>query len=255
MEHELKLSGVTFGYRTSGRVLDGLDLTFQEGKSVLLGPNGAGKSTLLKLIAGVLKPAAGSVTVKQPGSERVVGRNRETRKLIGYMPQDATAAPGLSVLEQVAYAGWLQGMSRTEAEESAKVAVEQVGLSEKGAAKATALSGGQLRRVALAAALVTSPAVVLLDEPTAGLDPAQRVRFRSILAQIASDKIVVVSTHQIDDVVELYDHLHVLNEGKVLFSGTPDSFITQTDTGSMEIDQTTTRRAETAYLQMLGEEL
>lgn len=188
------------------------------GKTVLLGPNGAGKSTLIGLMAGALKPQAGVVTF----TERVGSAALPLRSHVAWMPQNVVAVRGLKVREQVALAAWLGGMSTKVAEESTSRTLNDLNLNDFADRRVETLSGGQLRRVGLAEVLVRDVDTVLLDEPTAGLDPAQRAGFRHLLAAFPGD--LVVSTHQLDDIAELYDHVAVLVGGSVVFSGTRKAF-------------------------------
>lgn len=191
-------------------------------KVVPLGPNGAGKSTLLSLAADVLTPAAGAR--RWGGFDPARRADRAAyRRAIAFMGQASRATPGLRVREQVAYAGWLKGMSRRDAWESADRALAEVGLAGLGRESAARLSGGQLRRVHIAAALVHDAAVLLLDEPSTGLDPAARASFRDSLRRLHG-RSVVVSTHQIDDLDDLYDDVVVLVAGRITFIGTVEAF-------------------------------
>lgn len=224
--HGLHYDDISFTYRR-GRppVIEGLSWSPRPGRTVLLGPNGAGKSTLLALGARALLPTVGSVRVGD----------------VGWMPQRVAAVAGLRVREQVAYAGWLHGMPRREALAGADVALDRVGLADRAGARVSELSGGQLRRVGLAEALVVDPDVLLLDEPTSGLDPQQRARFRSVLQGLPSGRSVVVSTHQVDDLGDLFEHVVVLLDGRIAFDGSLEEFLAPAD------GQSETRRAEEAY--------
>jgi ABC-2 type transport system ATP-binding protein len=141
------------------------------------------------------------------------------------MPQHIRAVPGLLVREQVAYAGWLKGLGRRQAWLAAGEALARVGLTDLMSRKAVTLSGGQLRRVGLAQVFVHDAAILLLDEPTAGLDPAQRARFRTLLAAVPAEQPVVVSTHQVDDLSELFDTVVVLDDGAIRFYGSVSAFM------------------------------
>ena len=238
----LRIDGLDFSY-SSAPVLRSLGCRFGAGRTVLLGPNGAGKSTLFSVLSGVLRARSGTVLL--PGSDGPASR-RELRSRVGIMPQAIAPVPGLTVAEQVAYAGWLAGLPAGRASRRAGEVLDQVDLAGKADAKAGKLSGGQLRRVGLAQALVAEPEVLLLDEPTAGLDPAQRLRFRSVLHSIPGDRVTVVSTHQVDDITELYDLVAVIEEGQMRFTGTPQEFLALADPGPSQ--------AERAYLSLLQTE-
>lgn len=141
------------------------------------------------------------------------------------MPQAIQPVPGLTVVEQVAYAGWLRGLSSAAARAEARHRVEAVGLADKAHVRASRLSGGQLRRVGLAAALMGDATTLLLDEPTAGLDPAQVSRFRDLIAGLDASLAVVVSTHDVADLDEIYDRVVVLHNGHIAFDGSPGEFL------------------------------
>ena len=165
----------------------------------MLGPNGAGNTTLLRLLAGDLRARSGQVSITKDGQRSVSGSS--LRRQVAWMPQSVSAVAGLNVLEQVAYSGWLGGLPTKVAMRRADGAVRLVLLDDGRDAAATTLSGGQLRRVGLADALAMRADYLLLDEPMAGLDPAQRANFREVLKGLP-DCGLVVSTHQTDDVAD-----------------------------------------------------
>jgi ABC-type multidrug transport system ATPase subunit len=233
-----------FAYRRHRPVFTNLDLTLPEGLSVLLGPNGAGKSTLLGLAASVLQPAAGTVTYRGRDTRRTRDR-RAHRRAVGFMPQHIAPVPGLTVREQVAYAAWLKGSNRADAWSASAAALARVGLTKLDARRSHELSGGQLRRVGLAQSLVHDAEVVLMDEPTAGLDPRQAERFVRLLAEVTQDTHVVVSTHQIADVADVYTTVTVLDRGVVRFQGSTGEFLSHAASG---------RAAAAAYASLVDEE-
>ncbi len=241
----LRFESLTYGYSRKKRVFEDFSWEVQRGRTVLLGPNGAGKSTLIGLGANALTPKAGRVSLGELDPRHIRHRARY-RRLVGWMPQQIRAVPGLTAREQVAYAGWLKGLSRTEAWQRAGEALEMVDLTALGDSKASTLSGGQLRRVGLAQVLVHSPQVLLLDEPSVGLDPAQRARFRDILTRLPGELAVLVSTHQVDDLSEVYDRVAVITEGRIVFEGPVGDFMSLAPDGP--------RRAEVAYAVLLGGE-
>jgi ABC-2 type transport system ATP-binding protein len=220
----LAATGLTFSY---GRwrphhVLSGFDWKVAPGKTtMLLGPNGAGKSTLLKLLSGFEAPSAGQVTVDHQSGRRALFRK------VGWMPQDVQPARGLTVLEQIEYAAWVAGETRRSAQELALQAVVDVDLEDKRHVRTDRLSGGQLRRVGLAQALVRRAPVLLLDEPTAGLDPAQSLNFRRLLRGIDRPGGIVISTHQVSDLADDVDRVAVLVDGRIQFDGTVAEFAGQ----------------------------
>src|SRR5882757_244526 len=233
----LEFAGCSFRYRGRRHVFSQLDLTMPTGRTVLLGPNGAGKSTLLSLAASVLRPQAGTVTY-----EGLKVSDRLYRRKVAWLPQNVEAVSGLTAREQVAYVGWLKGMSRGEAWEAARGALAQVELSAAQDRKSAELSGGQLRRVGVAQALVHGAELVLLDEPTAGLDPHQRRVFLDMLAGLPASISVVVSTHDVADLADAADDIVVINHGRVLYNGPTGGFLDHAAAGTP-----TGRLAEAAY--------
>lgn len=239
----LTFQDCTFRYgRRQRPVLDGFSYQVPGGLTILLGPNGAGKSTLLQLGASISRPESGSVTFDGHGS-----RAREYRRHVSWMPQHVAAMAGLTAREQVAYSGWLKGMNRADAWARALHALGQVNLRDHADKKASALSGGQLRRMGVASALVHECRVLLLDEPTAGMDPRQRRAFRDVLGALVGDVDVLMSTHDVADLAEEADHVAVLYGGKVLQSGSTGEFLTHTP-----VDTVPGRAAEAAYTALLA---
>ncbi len=210
------LTGIDFSYRKGRPVLQDLDWEVPPARTILLGPNGAGKSTLLQLLAGILTPSAGRLSGVSAGH-------------VGYMPQVIKAIGGMSVLDQVAYCGWLKGMSVARARKEALSALDSVRLTSRQREATTALSGGQLRRMGLAQAMIGDSRLLLLDEPTAGLDPAQRDNFAEIVADLTVP--VVVATHQIEDLQRTYQDVVVLLEGTMAFQGSVAQFLAQDPAG------------------------
>ncbi|MEV8515365.1 ATP-binding cassette domain-containing protein [Dactylosporangium sp. NPDC051484] len=242
------LTNCSFSYGKEISVLRGLSVEFGQGATVLLGPNGAGKSTLLALVVGLLMPDAGTVVVNGMGSH--VRRERARyRRAVGWLPQQVAAVPGLTVRQQVAYAGWLKGLSKGDAWGRTVDALRRVGLADLADRPSTALSGGQLRRVGIAQTLVHDAQLIVMDEPSAGLDPIQRRGLRSALNAVAGDVDVIVSTHQTEDISEIYQHVVVLNAGTVRYHGSVTGFL-----GFAESGADVSRRAEDAYTQLIGAE-
>lgn len=208
----------------SHTALDGLDLDLDAGVHGLLGPNGAGKTTLMRVLATVAKPTAGSVAVleRDLGDHRAL---REIRRRLGYLPQQFGYYPRFTVREFVEYFAWLKEMPSARVPTAVDRAIERVGLLDRADEKLKRLSGGMLRRVGIAQAIVNDPDVLLLDEPTAGLDPEQRVDFRDLLRAIGVDACVLVSTHLVEDVAAACTDVTLVNEGKAVFRGTPDELV------------------------------
>lgn len=240
----IALDQVTFGYRRRA-VLCGLDLRFPPGRTVFLGPNGAGKSTTLALAASDLRPRSGSVTYGGLSATRRRTRG-DYRGRVSWLPQRVESLPGLTVREQVAYVGWLKGMNRADAWEKARETVGRVELTDHLDRKVRQLSGGQQRRVGIAQSLVHGAEVLLLDEPTAGMDPRQRRVFHDILAGLTQH--VILSTHDVTDLEGSYEHVVVLTDGTVRFHGTVRDFLALAPAGTAD-----GQRAEAAYHATVGE--
>lgn len=241
----IEFAGCSFRYRGKRQVFSSLNLTMPTGRTILLGPNGAGKSTLLSLAASVLRPQAGTVTYRDHEVS-----DRAYRRKVAWLPQRVEAVSGLTAREQVAYVGWLKGMSRQEAWDASLTALAQVELSSAEDRKCTELSGGQLRRVGVAQALVHGAELVLLDEPTAGLDPHQRRVFLDMLAGLPAGISVIVSTHDVADLAEAADNVVVLTDGRIVYNGSTAGFLNHAAEGTAA-----GRRAEAAYSVLCGEGL
>ncbi|MEU0676273.1 ATP-binding cassette domain-containing protein [Streptomyces sp. NPDC006172] len=235
----------TFRYRGGDDVIHSLDLAFTSGATVLLGPNGAGKSTLLSLGASALRPRSGDVTFDglSPWNRK---QSATYRASVAWLPQKPSFLSGMTCRQHVTYAGWLKGMAQRDASNASGEALERVGLAEQADRKVSDLSGGQQQRVAIAQALVHRAKVLLLDEPTVGLDPKQRRSFLQLIASLRNETQVIVSTHDIADISEAFSDVVVLSGGKVLFSGSVPSFLAHSGT---QIHSE--RAAEDAYTAVL----
>ena len=236
------IENVAYPYRRHHEVLHGVSIEFALGKTALLGPNGAGKSTLFSLCSGASAPRSGRIILGTAEASP-----RTLRRRVGLMAQTVRAMAGLTVREQVAYCGWLMGLSTREAVARADKMIADVDLADKADDRASRISGGQLRRVGLAQVLIGQPEVLLLDEPTAGLDPAQRMRFREVLERIPDNRVTVVSTHQVDDLTDGYDRVIVLSAGRIVFDGSPEEFLDLAP-------EDAPHRAEAAYLSLMVDE-
>jgi ABC-2 type transport system ATP-binding protein len=201
-------------------VVAGVDLQLGPGVLGLLGPNGAGKTTLLRMLATVISPSSGTLRLlgQDPGS---YGPRRDIRRRLGYLPQQFGYYPGFTVVEFVEYFALLKEVPARRVPAAVADAVERVGLGKKASAKLRTLSGGMLRRVGVAQAIVNEPELLLLDEPTAGLDPEQRVTFRDLLREVGETATVVVSTHLVEDVGAACGQVALMDEGYLVYQGTP----------------------------------
>ncbi len=238
--HDIAVSDLSFRHRRRETLFSALDVILPAGRTVILGPNGAGKTTLLGLISGGLRPQAGRIVVD--GSECTT---QELRRTVALMPQRIRPLSGLNVLEQVTYSGWLAGQPARQARTAAEEALARTGLSALSGKRPGRISGGEVRRLGLAQALATRSQHLLLDEPTAGLDPEQRYNFRAVLASLPDEMCVVVSTHDVADVEEMYDHVVVISGGSVRFSGTTSDFLSIAP-------QRDSHRSESAYLDLVA---
>lgn len=203
------------------KALTGVTLDVDEGITGLLGPNGAGKTTLLRILATALRPDAGTLQVF--GADALTSQGRQSiRRHLGYLPQNPGFQPGFTAFDFVDYVAILKELTRRRnRHEQVRRVLQAVGLEEVRGKRIKALSGGMRQRVALAAALVGDPDFVVLDEPTVGLDPEQRLRFRELIADTSRGRSVVLSTHLTEDVATLCHRVIVLDGGAVRFAGTP----------------------------------
>jgi ABC-type multidrug transport system ATPase subunit len=219
-EKNVRIEGLTqsFGRQT---VLDGIDLEIGRGVFGLLGPNGAGKTTLLRTLATVIGPKRGSLRLLGL-NPALANERREIRRRLGYLPQQLGYYPNFTVFEFVEYFALLKEVPAADVRPAVVRAIERVSLDDRARSKLKTLSGGMLRRVGIAQAIVNEPSLLLLDEPTAGLDPEQRVSFRALLREIGERSSVIVSTHLIEDVAAACSEIALLDAGRVVFHGTPD---------------------------------
>ena len=209
----------------SVHALDGVGFQLDTGITGLLGPNGAGKTTLLRCLATVLAPDAGRIDVLGFDPDRPDQRT-EIRRRIGYLPQEPGFYRNFTCFDFIDYLAILkEHVDRTERHAEVRRVLDLTGLSDKSTTKIRKLSGGMRRRLALAQSLLGTPGFLILDEPTAGLDPELRFRFRELVTELAADRIVLLSTHQTEDVAAICDRVIVLDAGKVRFDGTPAGLI------------------------------
>ncbi|MEV6925448.1 ABC transporter ATP-binding protein [Dactylosporangium sp. NPDC051485] len=215
------VEGLRVGY--GKRVVhDGLDLALTAGVHGLLGPNGAGKTTLMRVLATVARPAGGRVRLLgQDISDRAALRG--VRRRLGYLPQTFGFYPRFTVREFVEYFAWLREMPREQIPLAVDRALVRVGLLDRADDRMKHLSGGMLRRAGIAQAIVNDPSLILLDEPTAGLDPEQRVEFRALLRELGVDACVLVSTHLVEDVTAACSRVSLIDGGRLVFAGTPQA--------------------------------
>jgi ABC-2 type transport system ATP-binding protein len=216
----VRIDGVRKRYGGVAALAD-LDLELGPGITGLLGPNGAGKTTLIRILATVLAPSAGEVRVNGWRSSDL-GDRVEIRRRLGYLPQDLGLYPGFTVFEFVDYLAILKELDDpADRHRRVRTALAGVELEDLAGRKIRTLSGGMRRRVGIAQAIVADPELLLLDEPTTGLDPEQRMRFRQLIAGIGAQRTVVLSTHLVEDVAAVCTRVVVLWQGRTRFVGTP----------------------------------
>lgn len=213
--------GVSYGSRVA---LSKMDLDLAAGVHGLLGPNGAGKTTLMRVLATVLAPRNGSVEILGFNALDRTDR-KHIRAQLGYLPQAFGYYPRFTVQEFVEYFAWLKQVPKSAVPTAVTAALELVGLTERAGSTMKSLSGGMLRRAGVAQALVNNPKILLLDEPTAGLDPEQRMDFRALLRAIGKDNCVVVSTHLVEDVATACTSVRLMDAGAMVYSGTSQDLI------------------------------
>ena len=218
---EINIQHVSMTYPNGKQALKDLDLDLKAPSLVgLLGPNGAGKSTLMKLLVAALMPTGGAIRVDGQPLDK---SDRALKEQLGYLPQDFGLFDELTVKQFLDYMAALKGVQEPKA--AIQSVIQAVNLEEKARAKIRTLSGGQRQRVGIAQALLGDPPFLIFDEPTVGLDPEERIHFRNLFSRTAQDRLVLLSTHIIEDVQSVCDRLVVIHHGRILFSGTPEGLI------------------------------
>lgn len=219
----INLNHLSMIYPNGRQALKDISLTLESPSLIgLVGPNGAGKSTLMKLLVAGLLPTGGTISVDDVPLSRC---EKKLKEKLGYLPQDFGLYDELTVREFLDYMAALKGIRDSKA--AIESAILATGLEEKRKARIKTLSGGQRQRVGIAQALLGTPEFLILDEPTVGLDPEERIRFRNFFSQTAQDKLVLLSTHIIEDVQSVCDRLIVIDRGQILFIGRPKELVLQ----------------------------
>lgn len=220
----IEISSLTKTYKAKKRTvqaLNGLDLEIGVGMFGLLGPNGAGKTTLMRIVAGIVNPTGGDVHVNGHDLGTQDGKHA-VKSMLGYLPQELGMYPELSAQQFVDYMAILKGLDDPQKRrQRVELVLDMVGLSQEARRKIKTFSGGMKRRVGIAQALVNDPKLLIVDEPTAGLDPEERIRFRNLLVRLASDRTIILSTHIVEDIGQTCRDMAVLAQGKILFRGSP----------------------------------
>ncbi|HPJ79419.1 MAG TPA: ABC transporter ATP-binding protein [Prolixibacteraceae bacterium] len=216
-------------YTNGNWALKDINLEIHNGMFGLLGPNGAGKSTLMRILVTLMKPSSGKVTVN--GRYDLMKNRREIRAMLGYLPQDFRFFAKLKTWEFLDYTARLAGMkNKVQRQEAVDRMLEEVGLFEARDRNANRLSGGMKRRLGIAQALINDPKIIIVDEPTTGLDPEERIRFRNLLSNISTrDVIIILSTHIVGDISSTCENVALLNRGKLAFTGSPSDLVREAE--------------------------
>lgn len=219
---ELTVNQVTMTFGKT-RALDDVSCTFSSGSLIgLVGPNGAGKTTLLKILATLLKPAMGTVILD---GEDILKHPDAMRKVLGYLPQEAAVYPNLTAIEFLSYMASMKKIPKSYAEHQIIELMNMLHLTSTGKKYLSEFSGGMKQRVSIACALLGNPKVLIVDEPTVGLDPKERISLRNLLSECAKDRIVILSTHIISDIEAAASKIIVLKQGSLIFDGSPEKLI------------------------------
>lgn len=210
---ELVVDRLTKQYKNKIAV-DRISFDFRKGVYGLLGANGAGKTTFMRMLCGILQPTGGNVVF-----DGIDVATEEYRSVLGYLPQDFGYYPNFTGMDFMLYLAALKGFGKKYAAKKSKELLELVSLSEAANKKIKTYSGGMKQRIGIAQALLNDPKILVLDEPTAGLDPKERVRFRNLIAEIGKDSIVILSTHIVSDIEHIADTVLIMKDGQMIFDG------------------------------------
>lgn len=218
---KLELNGLTkeFGDFTA---VNHINLTMTNGVYGLLGVNGAGKTTLMRMLCTLLKPTSGTICCN---GKDIFNMDSEYRKLLGYLPQDFGFYPEFTVEDYLLYIAALKGIRPVVAKKRVKELISKVGLSKAAHKKMKKLSGGMKRRAGIAQAMLNNPKILILDEPTAGLDPNERIRFRNLISELSEDRLVLLSTHIVSDIEYIANEIWLMKDGEVLHKGSIEELI------------------------------
>ena len=218
---KLELDGLTkeFGDFTA---VNHINLTMTNGVYGLLGVNGAGKTTLMRMLCTLLKPTSGTICCN---GKDIFNMDSEYRKLLGYLPQDFGFYPEFTVEDYLLYIAALKGIRPVVAKKRVKELIAKVGLSKAAHKKMKKLSGGMKRRAGIAQAMLNKPKILILDEPTAGLDPNERIRFRNLISELSEDRLVLLSTHIVSDIEYIANEIWLMKDGEVLHKGSIEELI------------------------------
>lgn len=216
----IEIAHLTKVYRGGVHALNDLSLAIPHGMFGLLGPNGAGKTTLMRILAGILRPTEGTLQIGQHNGASEQGR-AAIKRTLGYLPQELGMYPDLSAYEFLDYVGLLKGLKeRAQRRQRVEQLLEMVALSNVARRKVKTFSGGMKRRLGIAQAIINDPQFLIVDEPTAGLDPEERIRFRNLLSDLGGNRTVLLSTHIVEDIAQTCQNIAVMKSGHAIFQGT-----------------------------------
>ncbi len=218
---ELKMSNLTKEFRDMTAVKN-VSYTMTTGVYGLLGVNGAGKTTLMRMLCTLLKPTGGSITWD---GEDIFEMDGKYRKILGYLPQDFGYYPDFTVYDYLMYIASIKGVRPAAARQRIKLLLDQVGMKKAAKRKMKKLSGGMKRRIGIAQAMLGDPKILILDEPTAGLDPNERIRFRNLISELAGERLVLLSTHIVSDIEYIANEILLMQGGEIKASGTAEELL------------------------------
>ena len=240
---KIEINGLNKVYPNGNHALTDVNMTIENGMFGLLGPNGAGKSSLMRILVTLAKPTSGQILVNGLDLQK---NRKEIRSMLGYLPQDFRFFAKLRTYEFLDYIARLAGMNKSSVRKDAvEKMLEEVGLYEARNRFANNLSGGMKRRLGIAQALIGDPQIIIVDEPTTGLDPEERIRFRNLLTRISErDVVIILSTHIVGDISSTCSDMALMNKGLLAFKGSPEELINQARNNVWRIDATDTEYHE-----------
>ena len=240
---KIEINGLNKVYPNGNHALTDVNMTIENGMFGLLGPNGAGKSSLMRILVTLAKPTSGQILVNGLDLQK---NRKEIRSMLGYLPQDFRFFAKLRTYEFLDYIARLAGMNKSSVRKDAvEKMLEEVGLYEARNRFANNLSGGMKRRLGIAQALIGDPQIIIVDEPTTGLDPEERIRFRNLLTRISErDVVIILSTHIVGDISSTCTDMALMNKGLLAFKGSPEELINQARNYVWRIDATDTEYHE-----------
>jgi len=240
---KIEINGLNKVYPNGNHALKDVSMTIENGMFGLLGPNGAGKSSLMRILVTLAKPTSGQILVNGLDLQK---NRKEIRSMLGYLPQDFRFFAKLRTYEFLDYIARLAGMNKSSVRNDAvEKMLEEVGLYEARNRFANNLSGGMKRRLGIAQALIGDPQIIIVDEPTTGLDPEERIRFRNLLTRISErDVVIILSTHIVGDISSTCNDMALMNKGLLAFKGSPEELISQARSNVWRIDATDTEYHE-----------